>query len=825
MQLLLPPQLKAVELGVFPCRLTYDKTRQKWKKTPCTVNHESWQKTAVRPLDDPAINWEGVEVVGVPIPEGVVVLDLDSYKSGTSRESADIALRCALPWEFALIQKTIGGGEHYAFRLPDWRVRQGSNFGGVGLDTRIAGKGFICTGKGYTAIGFGVLRMAYPESLPVLHDDCRILLEAPDSTPAVPPPEQVSDDENAHIKDALAHIDPDISHDEWIKYGMALRHHFRTDPDQGFALFDRWSCGNIGNRDCPASYIADEVQHQYRALKPARANSQNITIATIFHAALAGGWQPPARFDPVLAFSNDTAATNAFKILLEKINESGTDSQSIDDLLKAISTSSCNALQVMLLRNELKAALRSARLLDKDLTTLIDQQLTVSTSGSDAHYGKNHTGNALQFIDAQYPDNTLIRCDEIWYRFDGKCWVEKSDAEIEYQIASAMIQSLPQKSTVVGTLGMLANIVYASEVEMSRSPEGLLLFDNGVLEISSGKLLLHDKKYLTTVILPYDYQRDAYASRWHTFMSEVFEGDQERIALLQEWLGYMLSPTYQYQKIMLFIGPRRAGKSLIGEVMHALVGDQNYTGASLESFADDDFLDSLRNKTVAFSGDTAKYIARSKIDRVIERIKKISGNDDVDFGRKYKSRMSCHIPTRLTISANHVPQLFDASEALAYRFIVLPFEVSFVDREDPYLLETLTREIEGIAIWALQGLARLNTNQCFTVPRASAEETAFINESYSPLRIFLDQYCELKGDDFISTKDLYDAYRSWALTEGEIRLMAQKTFVSTFKDSTRGRGVRYGVHRELNQIQRGFKGVKLIVDPGTHSAFQPEIVN
>jgi P4 family phage/plasmid primase-like protien len=825
----LAAQLKAAGVHSFPCAVNYNYSKLKWEKHPLTVNHESWADTALRPLNDPAIQWANCKVLGIPIPAGIVVIDLDTYRPGCSTESADVILGAQLPWAQAFIQTTISGGSHYAFRLPAWPVRQGDNFGGPGsgIDTRVAQRGFICSGEGYgQAAPFGVMRMAYPESLPVLPDACRVLLEQHvDEQPQRAELPGDSDRDVASVQAALRHIDP-TERGTWRDIGFALKHYFHDDEETGFALWDAWSAGEYGD-GCPPTYAAETQRGQWNSFRAVREGA-TITVGTLFHMALQGGWVPPARFDTSVAFGDGAAPIEAFNDLITRIMEGGGDSRKTEELMTAIATSGCNEVQALLLRNELKAEMKSAKILDKDLAAAIDRKITpqIRTVASGA-YTKNHTENAQLFVQANYPDGVLIRVDEIWYIYDGKSWVERQDATILHQLTVAMSPSLPQSGDISGTYQIMANTAYRTDVKMNEDGPSVVLFQNGALDLFSGQVLPHDKRYMITKILPYDFNPNATAPNWLVFLNEVLEGDQERIALLQEWLGYMVSPSYQYQKIMMLIGPRRSGKGTIGQILQQIVGVQNYSGASLESFADDDFLDSLRGKTIAFSGDTAKNVSRNKVERVIERLKKISGGDVVDFGRKYKSRMSCKLPTRIMLSANHVPRLFDDSEALSHRMLVIPFEVSYADRENPYLINALSAEIEGIALWALQGLARLNANQRFTVPAASRNEMEFIAESYSPMRGFIDACCTLgDGAQRISGSDLYEAYRAWALSEQEAHILSRKVFVSTFKDASRGHGCRYGPQRIGEEIVRGFNGIAVNTTalPVTASAFQPKIV-
>lgn len=816
-------QLKAVGVDSFPCVVRYDTARHKWQKHPVTVAGESWAVTAARPIDDPAVAWADVKVIGVPVPTGVVIIDLDEYKPGVTTTTADAILGTNLPWDAALIQTTISGGKHYAFRLPTWAVRQGNNIGapGSGIDTRVAGLGFICTGGGYAPgpDGVGVFRLACPEALPVLPDECRGVLEQRTAEAPQPTPLPTDADRDTDlVRAALAHIDP-TERDTWRDMGFALKHYFHDDEATAYDIWDRWSAGEYWRDGCPANYVPEAQAGQWASFRAVR-DGATITIGSLFHRAMVGGWQPPARFDTATAFGSGAAPVEVFNDLIERILAHGADSRQVPALLEAITSSGCNEVQALLLRNELKAMLKSAQLLDRGLSAAIDKRTTPQVVQSGL-YNKSHTENALLFLQTHYPHGTLIRSDEVWYTYTGKCWAEVRDAAIDNQITHAMLPSCPQKSTVTGTYQMVSSMMYHPDADMHHSPPGLIVFQNGVLNVYTGQLMPHDKQYLTTSIVPFNFNPAATAPRWVKFINEIFEGDQERIALLQEWLGYMMSPTYEHQKVMLLIGPKRSGKSTIGAIIKELVGELNYTGCSLSSFADDDYLDSLRHKTVAFSGDTAKNVSRNIVERVVERVKKISGNDYVDFGRKYKSRMTCRLPTRITLAANHVPRLFDDSEALTTRILVLPFEVSFLNREDTRLINALLGEIEGIALWSLQGLARLNMQNGFTVPQASLSEMQYIAEAYSPLRSFIDDCCTLGEGGGTTTEDLYTTYKAWALKSGEERILPRKPFISAFKDATRGHGCAYG---QVDKV-RGFRGVQVTPAASVSSeAFKPRAV-
>lgn len=819
-------QLKAVSLGAFPCAVRWDAVKNKWQKRPLTVDKEPWSDTARRPINDPAVRWAGCTAVGVPVPEGVVVIDLDTYKPGCTTVMAEQVLGASMPWAEAHIQNTIGGGQHYAFRAPTWAVRQTNDIGGPGsgIDTRVGGKGFVCTGEGYQPAGsFGVFRMAYPDSLPVLPDACRPLLEHVHTEAPMAPPPGAEERSPAEVLDALAYLDP-TAREEWFAVGCALKHYFHDDEHAGYEIWDRWSAGEFWQGGCPAGYVPDTQPDQWASIKLQRGEG-TINSGTLFFKAMRAGWRPPAQMDVSAAFGQGAADADTFGALVQRILEHGTDSTKVEGLLAEITASKCNELQRLLLRNELKAALKEARLLDKDMGRVIDKATGSGTSPAAVGlYGANDTENAELFLQTRYPDDTLITAEEEIYRYNGRCWERIGVDILNHEVATAMRASRPQNSRIESCVRAVRKYAPAMTAAPGGSLKGRIIYENGVLDLDTGVMGVHGKQNYCTVALPFAYDPAAGCPQWHEFLADTFDGDQERIHLLQEWFGYLLSGDRKQQKILFLIGAKRAGKGTVGTVIAHLVGADNFAAGSLSAFATDDFLDGLRTKTVMFAGDAAKRLSANKVNEVIERLKSISGNDAVGFGRKWKSYLTASLPTRIVIAANNVPALFDDSGALASRLSVIPFDKSNYGCEDKTLIDRLVQEMPGIANWALAGLQRLEQRGEFTRSQAAQQEEQYIRETYSPIDRFVEEACVLDPDSRVESGELHGVYRAWCLANDD-DILKRKTFVSALKDALRGKGVWYGAVWIDGETKRGFKGVA--PRPGADSvaqAFKPEIV-
>lgn len=86
------------------------------------------------------------------------------------------------------------------------------------------------------------------------------------------------------IREALAHIDPDCSREDWVNAGMAI--HWAGEqtfnPDQAYAVWNGWS---RQGKKYPGE---QQIAGQWRSF---RANkSSTVTLGTLFHIARQHGW-------------------------------------------------------------------------------------------------------------------------------------------------------------------------------------------------------------------------------------------------------------------------------------------------------------------------------------------------------------------------------------------------------------------------------------------------------------------------------------------------------------------------------------------------------
>ena len=226
---------------------------------------------------------------------------------------------------------------------------------------------------------------------------------------------------------------------------------------------------------------------------------------------------------------------------------------------------------------------------------------------------------------------------------------------------------------------------------------------------------------------------------WLDFLDELWPDDPDAIEALAEFMGYVISGRLDLHKILLLIGPTRAGKGVIARVLKALVGRGNYAGPTLASLGTNFGLSPLIGKPLAIVSDAR--LGGANVHQVVERLLSVSGEDMLTIDIKYKEPWTGTLPTRFLVISNELPRFGDASGAIAGRFLVLTLRQSWLGRENTALTDELLTELPGILSWVLDGLERLNAQGRFTEPASSTDAIVALADLVSPTSAFVRERC------------------------------------------------------------------------------------
>lgn len=236
--------------------------------------------------------------------------------------------------------------------------------------------------------------------------------------------------------------------------------------------------------------------------------------------------------------------------------------------------------------------------------------------------------------------------------------------------------------------------------------------------------------------------------------------------VLQQFFGYCLIPSARLQKFLIMTGPGGNGKSSALMGFATMIGEQNISGVSLESFGERFVLNELRGKLVNIVDDL------NDTDRNSEgKMKSIVSGVSISTDRKSKDPIAFVPYCRLIFSCNDLPRFRDSTDGIWRRLVVIPFENQIPDemKDSRYVTrEFWKKESSGILNWALRGLMdvyfqgwKLEENEEI---RELCEQ---YREEMSPLSQFLDEKITEAGEEtYISSLDLYVEYEAWAKKRG-----------------------------------------------------------
>jgi len=318
----------------------------------------------------------------------------------------------------------------------------------------------------------------------------------------------------------------------------------------------------------------------------------------------------------------------------------------------------------------------------------------------------------------------------------------------------------------------------------------LVACQNGLVEIETGALRDHDPLYFNTSALPFDFDPEARdPERWLAFQHELWPDDEEARNTLQEILGLLLTADTSFQKIFMFVGPKRSGKGTIARIFTALLGRDNVAYPNLASLGTNFGMSPLIDKRVAIISDAR---ASKDASAVAERLLAISGEDGQQIDVKYKPHWHGRLSVRFLLMTNELPRIPDASGALASRFVLLVLKKSFYESEDLGLTEKLLKELPGIFNWGLRGLARLRERGHFEQPLSSTEAIRTLEDLTSPVSAFLRDWCVLGPTERIPVKRFFDAWSKWCGEHGHkagsAALFGSHLAAAEASISPRGRG-------------------------------------
>ena len=407
---------------------------------------------------------------------------------------------------------------------------------------------------------------------------------------------------------------------------------------------------------------------------------------------------------------------------------------------------------------------------------------------------------ARSFLDTNYRHDgeyTLRSYRQDWYAWDGGRYNRLNKDTIrgrlyEYldgksymkEVANGkVVQPIPMTrriiSDVIDAMNMPSLCPAAQHAPswLSRTdrpdPKDLIVFKNGLLDVNEymeGRVILYnpDPDLFVMNTFPYDFDEDAASPNIEAYFEEIFEREAEVIRLMRQWFGYNLVPDMTQEKMMLFTGRPRSGKSTTLDILRATLGQDQCCSLQMCHLINRFGRHPMLGKLAATFGDV-KTPRATEAGVALETMLAIIGQDAVSIDRKNIEELTnVKLSCRFTMVMNDLPAFSDYARALAPRTNIISFPKSYAGREDRGLKPRLEKEARKgrLIMWALEGLKDLRTCRKFIEPTASAYSMRRFELSTSPIMLFMEECCTRCEGARTQRKEIYDAYRAWCKEQG-----------------------------------------------------------
>ncbi len=343
-----------------------------------------------------------------------------------------------------------------------------------------------------------------------------------------------------------------------------------------------------------------------------------------------------------------------------------------------------------------------------------------------------------------------------------------------------------------------------------RAPVGVAFRDHFVsLDAATCKLEVEDLGAVHRVrwTLEADYNPKRMASfeesAWAQYLRTAFAGDPHaasKIAVLQEFLAACLfGIAGNYQRALMLVGDGSNGKSVFMQVVEAMFPDDARSNVAPQDLGDEYARAALMHSRVNIVQEVPEneMLATDKIKSMIT-CERTSAR--FPYGRVFTFVPKCG----QLYSANKLPGARDRSRGFWRRWIVLEFCNEFVNANDMGkrpgaqlvdrgLTQRILKELDLVAMWALDGAARLLAQGEYTDCEASEQAMIEWRTDTDQLAAFAAACVEIDALDprghqglaWTSPEDLYRAYLTWCAPSAELKRvrdpLAQLPFLREIK--------------------------------------------
>jgi putative DNA primase/helicase len=445
-------------------------------------------------------------------------------------------------------------------------------------------------------------------------------------------------------------------------------------------------------------------------------------------------------------------------------------------------------------------------------------------------------GNADRFA-AQYGDRLKHVTGWGWVAYDGTRWVRGAEKQAQEMAKACLREMVTQAQGTALERDVLSHVhasmsayriksmlvLASSDPRMSASVDDfdtkphLLNVANGTVDLQTGELRDHSPADHITQVCPVDYDPNAEAPRFQSFLTQVFPGDAETVAYLQRFIGYTATGETREEKWLYLSGTGSNGKGVLIRALAHVLGDYA-TAMAADVLTRSKFHDGGERTTPAYDtlpGKRFVYAQEPEGDALDEgKLKQLVSPDRMYVNPKNLKPYTFPPSHKLWLAANKRLKIADDSNATWRRTVPLDFTESFTGREDWKLEPRLRQEASGILAWVVAGAMLWYAHGLGDLPTAVAETKREYREEQDPASVFFadvlvaDAAATLMLADATKVYQCWQRHNSWSPqvnNERDFAKLARKQGLTPVK-STGGRFALKGYRtRRVDEVDENYQ--------------------
>ena len=447
---------------------------------------------------------------------------------------------------------------------------------------------------------------------------------------------------------------------------------------------------------------------------------------------------------------------------------------------------------------ELVAANEFVRAVDQ--TSHKADKLKTRKSGGAEAFMANDTGNADRLVAAHGNDLMFCEARESFAVWDGKKWKldrsilvsQRAESVIRECFAEAGdIDDAEKRKAFLGFLSKslsragIANMIEVAKRKVRQvlasefdSCDELLNFQNGTLELRTGRLREHRRDDLISKLIPYEFDPTAVCPLFLKFLRRIMGdgvnasvSEKERadrlILFLQRSLG-LASIGIPGKVLFIWWGGGNNGKTTLVEIIRLALGGNQYAGQlQIESLMADQRQAAGNNAIGTDIADLqgVRFVVASEPEAGMKfnlsRVKYLTGMGEIKARYLRENPFTFKPSHKLFIDCNHRPIVNNSNDAAWNRIKLVPFSVTIPEDEiDPNLLDKMRVELPGIMSWLARGAADYLRHGLSDPPEVSAATEGYRADS-DRLKEFIEDECIVRSGFWVSVADLWAAYQDY----------------------------------------------------------------